>query len=72
MMIFSKGTEIARSSPAIIASYSASLLDAACLRRVYQVSTLDRDFLTKNMGLCFRFSSSLNNVVLTEISKIAK
>ena len=31
-----------------------------------------KDLLTKNIGLCFRFSSSLNNVILTEISETAK
>ena len=45
---------------------------AACSRRVYRVSASDMDLLTKNIGLYFRFSSSLNNVALTEMSKIAK
>ena len=44
----------------------------ACSRRVYRVSTLNKDFHMKNIGLCFRFSSSLNNVALTEISESAK
>ena len=46
--------------------------NAACSRQVYQVSALDRDLLTKNIGLCFRFSSSLNNAALTEIFETAK
>ena len=29
---------------------------------------LDRDLLIENMGLCFRCSSSLNNVALTKTS----
>ena len=44
------------------------MASAACSRRVYRVSTSTRDFLTKNIGLYFRFSSSLNKVVLTETS----
>ena len=34
MMIFSEDTEIARSSPAMIASYSVSLLEAGKFRRM--------------------------------------
>ena len=34
MMIFSEDTEIARSSPAMIASYSASLLEVGKFRRM--------------------------------------
>ena len=34
MMIFSKDTEIARLSPIMMASYSASLLEAEKLRRI--------------------------------------
>ena len=45
---------------------------AACSRRVYCVSTSYRDLLTKNTGLCFRFSSSLNKAALIETSKTAK
>ena len=32
----------------------------------------DRDFLTKNIGLCFQFSSSLNKAALTDTSETAK
>ena len=45
---------------------------ATCSRRVYRVSASNRDLLMKNIGLDFRFSSSLNNATLTEISKTAK
>ena len=46
--------------------------NAACSRRVYRVSTSDRDLLTKNTGLCFQFSSSLNKVVLTKTSETTR
>ena len=39
---------------------------AACSRLVYRVSASDRDLLTKNIGLWFWFSSSLNKAALTE------
>ena len=45
--------------------------NATCSRRVYLVSTLNRDFLMKNIGLCVWFSSYLNKVTLTETSKTA-
>ena len=45
---------------------------SACSRRIYRVYASDRDLLTKNIGLYFRFSSSLNNAALTEVSKTAK
>ena len=35
-------------------------------------SAPNRDFLTKNIGLYFRFLSSLNKVALTEASNTAK
>ena len=41
---------------------------AACSIQVYQVSPSDIDFLRKNIGLCFRFSSSLNRAALIEAS----
>ena len=44
----------------------------ACSRRVYRVSTLDRDLLTKNISLCFQFLSSLNKAALTKAYDIAK
>ena len=55
-------------------SFSAATrsASASCSRRVYRVYVLDKDLLTKNMGLYFRFSSSLNNVAFTKISEIAK
>ena len=43
--------------------------EGQCSRRVYRVSSSDRDLLTKNIGLYFRFSSSLNKVALTETSE---
>ena len=36
------------------------------------VSTSNRDFLTKNIGLYFRFSSFLNIAALTKASDIAR
>ena len=42
---------------------------ASCSRRVYRVSSLDKDFLTKNSSLCFWFSSSLNKAALIETSE---
>ena len=44
----------------------------ACARRVYQVSTSDRDFLMKNISPCFQFSSSLNKAELTKAFDTAK
>ena len=41
-------------------------------RRVYRISASDKDFLTKNIGLYFRFSSSLNKVVLTKAFDTAR
>ena len=46
--------------------------NAACLRWIYQVFASAKDLLTKNIGLCFLFSSSLNMAALTETSKTAK
>ena len=43
-----------------------------CSRRVYQVSTSDKYLLTKNIGLYFWFSSSLNKAALTKASDIAR
>ena len=39
---------------------------------VYRVSTSDRDLLTKNIGLCFQFLSSLNKAALIEAFDTAK
>ena len=39
---------------------------------MYQFSASAKDLLTKNTGLCFLFSSSLNRAVLTETSETAK
>ena len=41
---------------------------AACSRRVYLIFSSARDFIMKNIDLCFRFSSSLNKVTLTKTS----
>ena len=46
--------------------------NVACSRWLYQVSTSTKDLLTKNTGLCFLFSSSLNRAALTETSETAK
>ena len=44
----------------------------ACSRWLYRVSTSAKDLLTKNTGLCFIFSSSLNRVALTKTSETTK
>ena len=46
--------------------------NAACSRWLYLVSKSTKDLLTKNIGLCFLFSSSLNRATLTETSETAK
>ena len=46
--------------------------NATCSRRAYRVSTLDRDLLMTNIGLCFWFSSSLNKAAPTKASDTAK
>ena len=46
--------------------------NAACSRWMYWVFPSAKDLLTKNTGLCFLFSSSLNRATLTEISETAK
>ena len=45
---------------------------ATCSRRVYRVSAYARDFLIKNIGLYFHFSSSLNKTRLIETFDTAK
>ena len=47
-------------------------VSAACSRRVYRVYASDKDLLTKNISLCFRFSSSLNKAALTNTSETDK
>ena len=51
---------------------STGKASAACSRQEYRVSTYARNFLMKNIGLCFRFSSSLNKVALTKTSNTAR
>ena len=46
--------------------------NVAYSRWLYWVSTSAKDFLTKNNGLCFLFSSSLNRAALIETSETAK
>ena len=46
--------------------------NVACSRWLYRVSPLAKDLLTKNNGLYFLFSYSLNRAALTETSKTAK
>ena len=46
--------------------------NAACSRWLYRVSASAKDLPTKNIGLCFLFSSSLNNASLTETSETTK
>ena len=45
---------------------------AACSRWVYLVSASVRDLLTKNTGLNFSSSHSLNKAALTAISEAAR
>ena len=53
----------------LVATWRANV---ACSRWLYWVSESAKELLTKNTGLCFLFSSSLNRAVLTETSKTAK
>ena len=46
--------------------------NAVCSRWLYRVSASAKDLLTKNTGLCFLFSSSLNKAALTETSETVK
>ena len=46
--------------------------NAACLRWLYRVFASIKDLLTKNTGLFFLFSSSLNRATLIDTSKIAR
>ena len=46
--------------------------NAACSRWLYRVSASAKDLPTKNTGLCFLFSSSLNKVALIETSETSK
>ena len=46
--------------------------NAACSRWLYRVSASAKDLLTKNIGLCFLFPSSLNRAVLTETSETSR
>ena len=46
--------------------------NAACLRWMDRVSRFVKDLLTKNTGLCFLFSSSLNKAALIETSETSK
>ena len=45
--------------------------NVVCSRWLYWVSESIKDLLTKNIGLCFLFSSSLNNAALTDTFEIA-
>ena len=46
--------------------------NVAYSRWSYQVSASTKDLLTKNTGLCFLFSYSLNRAALTKTSETAK
>ena len=46
--------------------------NAACSRWLYRVFASAKDLLTKNTGLCFLFSSSLNKAALIETSETAR
>ena len=46
--------------------------NAAYSRWMYRVSASAKDLLTKNTGLCFLFSSSLNRAALIDTYEIAK
>ena len=47
-------------------------LNATCSRWLYQVSASAKDLLTKNTGLYYIFSSSLNKVALIETFETTK
>ena len=53
----------------LVATWRAN---AACSRWLYRVSASAKDLLTKNTGLYFLFSSSLNRAALTEKSETTK
>ena len=53
-------------------SYMYCTLSRDGALQVYRVSALDRDLLMKNIGLCFKFSSSLNKASLTKTSETAR
>ena len=46
--------------------------NVACSRWLYRVSASTKDLWTKNTGLCFLLSSSLNRATLTETSKTTR
>ena len=46
--------------------------NAACSRSLYRVSGSAKNLLTKNTGLCFLLSSSLNMAALTETFETAR
>ena len=48
------------------------MANAVCSRWLYRVSTSAKDLLTKNISLCFLFSSSFNRAALIETSETTK
>ena len=52
-----------------VATRSANV---ACSRWLYRAFASAKDLLTKNTGLCFLFSSSLNKAALTKTFETAK
>ena len=53
----------------LVATWRANV---ACSRWLYRVSASAKDLLTKNIGLCVLFSSSLNRAALTKTSETAR
>ena len=66
--------EIGQHNDRVCLEVWAKLLSSSvtCSRWVYRVSALDRDLVTKNIGLCFRFSSSFNKAAHSEASNTAR
>ena len=57
-----------RVSLEVVTKFFSDYLESQCClsETVNRVSSSEKDFLTKNIGLCFRCSSSLNKAALTE------
>ena len=66
--------EIGQHDDSVCLEVWAKLLSSSVTysRWVYCVSASNRDLVTKNIGLCFRFSSSLNKAAHAEASDTAR
>ena len=66
--------EIGQHDDGVYLEVWAKLLSSSvtCWRLVYRVSASDRDLVTKNIGLCFWFLSSLNKAAHAEASDTAR